>query len=130
MYRCAILTRVSQMPGPRRRFNEFAGTSLDRLSGISDGIFAVGQGTQISLLERSNRHYAWVQLGFLFAVTLVPFSTALLAHYPGLKVALVEYWLNIVLLGAMLLAGLEYGLRAHLFEETEQPDMARLMRGR
>ncbi len=179
MYRCAILTRVSQMPGPRRRFNEFAGTSLDRLSGISDGIFAVGmtllvlglvvpqlsssategdlwkalvglapnalvyttsfmtlgifwvgQGTQISLLERSNRHYAWVQLGFLFAVTLVPFSTALLAHYPGLKVALFEYWLNIVLLGAMLLASLEYGLRAHLFQEAAQREVLRLMRGR
>jgi hypothetical protein len=36
----------------------------------------------------------------------VPFSTALLAHFPSLRVALIEYWLNIVLLGAMLLASL------------------------
>jgi TMEM175 potassium channel family protein len=169
---------VSQRPGPGRRFNEFAGTSIDRLGGISDGIFAVGmtllvlglavpalssastngdlwnalvrlapnvlvytmsfmtlgifwvgQGTQLSLLERSNRHYAWLTLGFLFAVTLVPFSTALLAHYPGLKVALFEYWLNIVLLGFMLFAGLEYALRAHLFQ-TSQREVTRLMRGR
>ena len=28
-------------PG-RRRFNELAGTNVDRLAGISDGIFAVG----------------------------------------------------------------------------------------
>jgi uncharacterized membrane protein len=170
---------VSQPPGRRRRFNEFAGTSIDRLSGISDGIFSVGmtllvlglavptlstvategdlwnalvrlapnvlvytmsfmtlgifwvgQGTQLSLLERSNRHYAWITLGFLFSVTLVPFSTALLARYPSLRVALFEYWLNIVLLGFMLLAGLEYGVRAHLFQEASQREVPRLMRGR
>jgi len=32
---------VSRLPGGGRRFNEFAGTNLDRLAGISDGIFAV-----------------------------------------------------------------------------------------
>jgi uncharacterized membrane protein len=61
---------------------------------------------------------------------LVPFSTLLLAHYYWLKVALFEYWLNVVLLGATLLAGLEYGLRATLFKEEERPDLAFLMRGR
>jgi uncharacterized membrane protein len=170
---------VSQSPGSPTQYNEIAGTSLDRLKGISDGIFSVamtllvlglavpvlgarategelwqglvnlgpsvlifamsfmtlgifwvGQSTQIGQLVRSNRHYAWIQLAFLFAVTMVPFSTQLLAHFPNLKVALVEYWLNIVLLGFMLLAGLEYGLRAHLFEETRQRDIARLVRGR
>jgi uncharacterized membrane protein len=170
---------VSQSPGTPTQYNEIAGTSLDRLKGISDGIFSVamtllvlglavpvlgarategelwqglvnlgpsvlifamsfmtlgifwvGQSTQIGQLVRSNRHYAWIQLAFLFAVTMVPFSTQLLAHFPNLKVALVEYWLNIVLLGFMLLAGLEYGLRAHLFEETRQRDIARLVRGR
>ena len=170
---------MSQTPGSRRRFSELAGTNLDRIAGLSDGIFAVGmtllvlglavptissrgtdsdlwrelvnlapnvlvytmsfmtlgifwvgQGAQLGHLARSNRNYTWLQLTFLFAVTLVPFSTALLAHSPGLRVALLEYWLNIVLLGTMLLAGLEYGLRAGLFEETETPDVRRLMRGR
>ena len=63
-------------------------------------------------------------------MTLVPFSTALLANYPTLRLALVEYWLNIVLLGGSLLAAVEYGLRAHLFDESEQSDLARLFRGR
>lgn len=162
-----------------RRFNEFAGTNLDRLAGLSDGIFAVGmtllvlglvvptvstrategqlwqallglapnvlvytmsfmtlgifwvgQGTQLSLLARGNRHYSWLQLLFLLGVTLVPFSTALLAHFPTFRVALVEYWLNIVLLGMTLFAGLQYGLRAGLFKQTEMSDAAPLMRGR
>jgi len=94
------------------------------------GIFWLGQGTQLSHLARSNRNYAWIHLVFLFAVTMVPFSTLLLASFYWLKVALIEYWLNIVLLGGTLLAGLEYGLRAHLFREDDIHDLARLMRGR
>jgi uncharacterized membrane protein len=170
---------MSANRGGGRRFNEFAGTNLDRLAGLSDGIFAVGmtllvlglsvpalragssegdlwhaliqlspnvlvytmsfmtlgifwvgQGTQLSLLARSNRHYSWLQLLFLFTVTLLPFSTALLAHFPTFRVALVEYWLNIVLLGMTLFAGLQYGLRAGLFKPTEMTEAAPLMRGR
>ncbi len=100
------------------------------MSFMTLGIFWLGQGTQLAQLARSSRYLAWIHLVFLFAVTLVPFSTLLLAHYYWLKVALVEYWLNIVLLGAALLAGLEYGLRAHLFQEEDRSDMAFLMRGR
>ena len=166
------------LPRSRRRFNEFAGTNLDRLAGISDGIFAVGmtllvlglavptlsartegdlwqelvrlgpnvlvyvmsfmtlgifwvgQGTQLNQLARSDRNYSWLQLAFLLAVTLVPFSTALLARFPTFRVALVEYWLNIVLLGMTLLAGLQYALRAGLFKPTEMPEVTPLMRGR
>jgi uncharacterized membrane protein len=94
------------------------------------GIFWAGQGTQLAQLARSDRYYAWIHLVFLFAVTLVPFSTLLLAHFYWFKVALVEYWFNILLLGATLLAGLEYGLRANLFKEEDRSDMAFLMRGR
>jgi uncharacterized membrane protein len=94
------------------------------------GIFWVGQGAQLGQLERSNRHYAWITLGFLFAVTLVPFSTALLAHNPTLRVALVEYWLNIVILGFTLLAGSEYAHRSHLFREAGERETVHLIRGR
>jgi len=170
---------VNLIPGSRRRFNELAGTNVDRLAGISDGIFAVGmtllvlglavptlsaggtegdlwqallrlgpsalvytmsfmtlgifwvgQATQLNQLARSNRNYSWLQLLFLFGVTMVPFSTGLLARFPTFRVALVEYWLNIVLLGMTLLAGLQYGLRARLFKETEMLEVAPLMRAR
>jgi TMEM175 potassium channel family protein len=100
------------------------------MSFMTLGIFWLGQGTQLTRLARSNRNYVWIHLVFLFAVTLVPFSTLLLARYWWLKVALVEYWLNILLLGATLWAALEYGLRANLFGEEERHEMAYLMRGR
>jgi uncharacterized membrane protein len=100
------------------------------MSFMTLGIFWLGQGTQLAHLARSNRNYMWIHLVFLFAVTMVPFSTLLLGSYYWLKVALIEYWLNIVLLGAMLLAGLEYGLRAGLFQEEHRRDITHLMRGR
>ncbi len=100
------------------------------MSFMTLGIFWLGQGTQLGQLARSNRNYVWIHLVFLFAVTMVPFSTLLLGSFYWLRLALVEYWLNIVLLGATLFVGLEYGRRAHLFEEAASPDLARLMRGR
>jgi uncharacterized membrane protein len=161
------------------RFNEFAGTNVDRIAGISDGVFSVGmtllvlglsvpavsaartegdlwhallglgpnvlvyalsfmtlgifwvgQSTQTGHLARSNRHYVWIQLAFLLAVTLVPFSTALLARFPTLRLALLEYWLNIVLLGGILFVGLEYAVRARLFQESDERELVKLMRGR
>lgn len=100
------------------------------MSFMTLGIFWLGQGTQLSHLSRSNRSYVWIHLVFLFAVTLVPFSTLLLARFYWLRLALIEYWLNIVLLGATLLVGLQYGLRAKLFLEEGIRDMTFLMRGR
>jgi uncharacterized membrane protein len=100
------------------------------MSFMTLGIFWLGQGTQLSHLARSNRSYVWIHLVFLFAVTMVPFSTLLLARFYWLRFALTEYWLNIVLLGAALFAGLEYGLRAHLFREEDTHDLTVLMRGR
>jgi uncharacterized membrane protein len=66
------------------------------------GIFWVGQQTQLNYLERSDRSLSWIHLVFLFAVTLTPFSTALLAEFIRYRLALVAYWSNILLLGAAL----------------------------
>lgn len=100
------------------------------LSFLTLGIFWVGQQTQLSQLDRTDRNYAWLQLAFLLFVTLVPFSTALLARFWWSRIALVEYWLNIFMLGIALLAALEYGLRSHLFPAAEQATVARLVRRR
>lgn len=72
------------------------------MSFITLGIFWVGQQTQLNHLERSNRSLTWIHLAFLFAVTLMPFSTRLLIEFLRFRSALVAYWANIFLLGAFL----------------------------
>jgi uncharacterized membrane protein len=72
------------------------------MSFLTLGIFWVGQQTQLNHLERSERSLSWIHLVFLFAVSLTPFSTSLLAEFVEYRVALLAYWLNIVLLGGTL----------------------------
>ena len=69
------------------------------MSFMTLGIFWVGQQTQLNHLERSSRSLTWIHLAFLFVVTTVPFSTALLAEHTHYRTALVVYWVNIALLG-------------------------------
>ncbi len=84
------------------------------MSFLTLGIFWVGQQTQLNHMARSDRDYSWLQLGFLFAVSLMPFSTALMAEFVGLRVALLLYWANILLLGGALFSGWHYARRAGL----------------
>ncbi len=63
------------------------------------GIFWVGRQTQLNLIERSTGDFTWIHLGFLAAVTLMPFSPALMAEFITLRTALLIYWANILLLG-------------------------------
>lgn len=78
------------------------------------GIFWVGHQTQLNHFTRSDRHLTWIHLGFLLLVTLTPFSTALLDEFITYRTALVLYWLNIFLLGAVLFGSLRYASRAGL----------------
>ena len=100
------------------------------MSFLTLGIFWVGQQTQLSKTERVNRLYTWIHLAFLLTVTMVPFSTALLARFDWSRVALIVYWLNIFVMGFVLLAGVEYGLRTRLFPEDHKGLVARFFRRR
>jgi len=140
------------LPEPKgHTYNAIAGTSVERLAAISDGVFAVamtllvldihapaaeaihtehdlwlglthlaprlivwllsfmtlgifwvGQQTQLNHLERSARDLTWMHLGFLLAVSVTPFSTALLGEFSHYRSALLIYWANILALGTML----------------------------
>jgi uncharacterized membrane protein len=84
------------------------------MSFITLGIFWVGQQTHLNHLERSDRHLTWIHLAFLFSVTLLPFSTRLLTEFIEYRAALLVYWGNIFLFGALLYAGWGYATRASL----------------
>jgi uncharacterized membrane protein len=75
------------------------------------GTFWLAQHTLLGILGRCDRTLSWISLGFLFVVSLLPFSAALLAHYVHLRLAVGVYWLNILLLGAGLEAAARYGAR-------------------
>jgi uncharacterized membrane protein len=72
------------------------------MSFITLGIFWVGQQTQLNQLTKSDRHLTWMHLAFLFPVTILPFSTRLLAEFIAYRTALLAYWLNLLLLGLLL----------------------------
>ena len=69
---------------------------------VTLGIFWVGQQTQLNHLQRSSRSLTWIHLAFLLLVTVIPFSTALLAEHTRYRTALLVYWINILLLGLTL----------------------------
>lgn len=93
------------------------------MSFLTLGIFWVGQQTQLNYFARSNRYLTWIHLAFLLAVSLMPFSTALLAAFTAYRLALVVYWLNILLLGAVLFGSLQYAERAGLVKDELTSDM-------
>lgn len=86
------------------------------MSFLTLGIFWIGQQTQLNHVARSNRNFAWIHLGFLLAVGIMPFSTALLAEFITFRLALVIYWFNIFLLGALLFAAWRYAIHAQLLK--------------
>jgi len=87
------------------------------------GIFWLGQQAQLDRLARSDRDLAWIHIAFLCAVTLVPFSTALLAEHIAYRVALVVYWFNILLLGLLLLWTWRHTVGAKLIRDDTAPDV-------
>ncbi len=93
------------------------------VSFLTLGIFWVGQQTQLNQFSRSNRDLTWIHLAFLLGVSLMPFSTMLLADYITYRLALAVYWLNIVLLGALLYAGVRYARRARLIKDDVTTEM-------
>jgi uncharacterized membrane protein len=84
------------------------------MSIMTNGIFWVGQQTQLNYFARSDRNLVWIHIAFLCCVSVTPFSTALLAEFIHYRTALLVYWSNILLLGLTLLWSWSYATRAHL----------------
>lgn len=91
------------------------------LSFMTLGIFWVGQQTQLNHLARASRDLTWLHLAFLGAVTLLPFTTALIGEFITLRAALLIYWLNILALGALLSLAWRHAVR-HSLLAADAPD--------
>jgi uncharacterized membrane protein len=100
------------------------------MSFLTLGIFWVGQQTQLNHLARTDRNHAWLHLAFLFAVSLMPFSTSLIAQFISYRAALLVYWANIALLGGVLYVGWRYATKAQLLQTELPDDLACAIEGR
>lgn len=88
------------------------------MSFLTLGIFWLAQQSQLDGLATTTRRLTWIHLALLFAVTLMPFSTALLGEYIDFRLALVVYWLNLLLLGGLLWSALRYARRQDVLGEA------------
>jgi uncharacterized membrane protein len=86
------------------------------LSFLTLGIFWSGQQTQLNHIRQADRHLAWIYIGFLAGVAIMPFSTSLLAEFISFRLALILYWANIALLGAILYGAWVYAIRHDLLK--------------
>ncbi|MGD1023064.1 MAG: TMEM175 family protein [Candidatus Sulfotelmatobacter sp.] len=93
------------------------------MSIMTNGIFWVGQQTQLNYFARSDRNLAWIHIAFLCAICLTPFTTSLLAEFIHYRTALLVYWSNILLLGLTLYWSWSYATRAHLLADDLPPEI-------
>ncbi len=93
------------------------------MSIMTNGIFWVGQQTQLNYFARSDRNLAWIHIAFLCAICLTPFSTSFLAEFIHYRTALLVYWSNILLLGLTLYWSWSYATRAHLLVDDLPPEI-------
>jgi uncharacterized membrane protein len=100
------------------------------MSFITLGIFWIGQQTQLNHLARTARSLTWMHLLFLFAVTLTPFSTRLLAEHTDYRSALLLYWFNIALLGVALYFTWTCALGLRLVKDDMPPEISRIIKRR
>ena len=90
------------------------------------GIFWIGQQTQLSHFARSDRNLTWMHIVFLLAISLMPFSTGLLAANITYRLALVIYWLNILLPGILLFGSMRYAWRMGLMKDDRASEVRSL----
>jgi uncharacterized membrane protein len=100
------------------------------MSFMTLGIFWVGQQTQLTMFKTADRDLTWINLAFLAAVAVMPFSTSLLAEYITLRTALLIYWANIFALGAILYGALAHGCHVQNLRSDEGEVIARALQRR
>jgi uncharacterized membrane protein len=87
------------------------------------GMFWLGQQAQLDQLERADRNLVWIHVFFLFGISMVPFAISLIAAFTASRLALLVYWLVLLFLGVIQLAGLGYVRRAGVIK-PDAPDGA------
>jgi uncharacterized membrane protein len=100
------------------------------MSFMTLGIFWIGQQTQFNHFARTDRHLTWIHLAFLALISLMPFSTNFVGEYPTAHVPFVFYWLNLLLLGVVLMLSLRHAERNGMFKPEATAEIRAAQRRR
>src|SRR5215472_8800619 len=87
------------------------------MSFLTLGIFWNAQQVQLDRFARGDRNLTWIHIAFLATVSVTPFSTALEENFIHLRVALVIFWVNLLLLGVTLYASWWYAAANSLLRD-------------
>jgi uncharacterized membrane protein len=90
------------------------------LSFMTLGIFWVGHSVQFQYIARSDRNLFWINIFLLMVVSLIPFTTSFLSRHIEFKLAIIIYWLNILLFGIIVYLHWDYVMR-HNYAEADVP---------
>jgi len=72
------------------------------LSFVVLGVFWIGHHNQFFYIRRASRTFLWINILFLMFVAFIPFSAQLLGRYPGQRIAVILYGLNMIVVGLSL----------------------------
>jgi uncharacterized membrane protein len=81
------------------------------MSFLTIGLFWLGHPAQLHLLEKTDGRLAWINLFFLFFVSLIPFSTSFLGKFSNSIIAGAMYWFNLLLMGITIFFHWAYAKR-------------------
>jgi len=87
---------------------------------ITLGIYWLAHSTQFHYISSSDRNLNWINLFFLLAVSIMPFTTAFLSEFINFKFAVGLYWLNLSLLGQLLGANWYYAKKKNLLSINDE----------
>ncbi len=88
------------------------------------GVFWVAQHADFHHLAHTDNRYLWINIFFLFWISLLPFSAALLGEHHQYTVAVVIYGCNMILATLTLYAGWRYAALNH---RLVKPDLSALV---
>ncbi len=99
------------------------------LSFVMLAVYWVGHHNQFHYIERTDRLLLWLDLLFLFVVSLIPFSTAFMNAHADLYIPHAVYGLNIAFIGLVSLLHWAYASHHHrLTSHDLSPAMIRAVR--
>jgi uncharacterized membrane protein len=88
------------------------------------GIYWVGHRNQFNFIRRADQNLHWLNILFFGLAGMVPFSTGLVARYPGELLVEAMYGVNLMLIGAALFLHWSYATRRCRLVDPEIPAAA------